>query len=423
LGAADASTAALKVVDYDYRDLHTWYKRIMENVARVDGVVTMSISSRLNRIRLGVDDRTKIESVTEALEQAGVPRAAVNVEFRPGRIQLLTDLDDKVRPTIAGLGIGIVGESHCTLGYNLDLTGTNDWFFVTASHCSFVATLDTFDMGQPYLSGANEIGGEVSDPSTFEHSDDSWCPDGSPSPQCRYSDASLYEYTGPDSDWVHGYVAWPNVSSTSYSVERQIVGKGDPLEGHTLHKVGKESGRSYGLVDEECESTYVPANGFWVLCYLVIDDNSAKPGDSGGPVLYAFGSDALAAGVLFGRDTTAGTMAASNIYSVFYEIENDIGGTLCVNIGCSPDPTVLIQGPSVVPPYVQCEWTTVTLGGVAPYSFQWSGVLSGTGSSIQDDLSSSGTLTVTVTDDVNHTDVSHFYVTVDEEATGEGCVE
>lgn len=48
---------------------------------------------------------------------------------------------------------------------------------------------------------------------------------------------------------------------------------------------------------------------------------------------------------------------------------------------------------------------------------------SGTGSDIEGTVTSSGWLTVTVTDYVSHTDNYSLYITIDEYATGEGCVE
>jgi len=63
-------------------------------------------------------------------------------------------------------------------------------------------------------------------------------------------------------------------------------------------------------------------------------------------------------------------------------------------------PTVAIQGPTQVPGMgIQCSWQSqVISGGIPPYTYSWSGLLSGSGGAVSGPIYSSGTLYLTVTD-------------------------
>lgn len=59
--------------------------------------------------------------------------------------------------------------------------------------------------------------------------------------------------------------------------------------------------------------------------------------------------------------------------------------------------TVSISGPSVVSPYDDfCEWSASVSGGEAPFQYQWSGILTGTSSTVSGSVSSPGWLYVDV---------------------------
>ena len=71
-----------------------------------------------------------------------------------------------------------------------------------------------------------------------------------------------------------------------------------------------------------------------------------------------------------------------------------------------------IAGPSEVPAGEYCTWYANVTGGGPQYQYQWSGVLSGTGPEVSGTLYSSGTLNLTVTDDVGQQDGDQLYITV-----------
>jgi subtilisin family serine protease len=87
-----------------------------------------------------------------------------------------------------------------------------------------------------------------------------------------------------------------------------------------------------------------------------------------------------------------------------------------------PPPTLsaLISGPTQVRPTDQCTWYSNVTGGVQPYSYAWSGVLSGTGPQITGRLSESGLLNL----DVTSTDGQHshddIFITVSSQGAADG---
>jgi hypothetical protein len=422
-GVAFASAALVRDARYDYRQLHTWFGRVVAEVMGQEGVISGAISSRRNQLVIGVDHHSRISTMVDELLRMGIPEAAVTVKQRPAMGGARsTDLTDRVRPVIGGLAISYTSQDKCTLAYNADHNNTGYWYFLTNSHCSQSwASIDTVYHAQPNTDGSNNIAVEVSDPATFDYDDDNNCP---PSEECRYADVSLFRYTGSSSDWKHGYVAFPgSQGSTTYTVEKRVIGNVDPYEGQWVYKVGMKSGRSFGQVEEDCALWENTTTGWSLPCQIEVTDSLSKEGDSGSPVFSTYGDGIIARGILWGTTDSVPWYIASPITAALGELNADFGGSLCINIACSPPPSAYMTGPSVIPEDVWCTWQASATGGVPPYSYAWSGVLSGTGSSIQGPVTSPGWLTVTVTDDVNNTDYESLYITIDPYATGEGCVE
>lgn len=79
-----------------------------------------------------------------------------------------------------------------------------------------------------------------------------------------------------------------------------------------------------------------------------------------------------------------------------------------------------IMGPFEVPPGQSCSWQAVVTGGSPPYTYQWSGALSGTSISVSGSVGSSGYLYLTVTDSSQDQEDDQFYVLVD---PGAECLE
>lgn len=81
--------------------------------------------------------------------------------------------------------------------------------------------------------------------------------------------------------------------------------------------------------------------------------------------------------------------------------------------------SVVIDGPASVRSYEFCTWNAVISGNVPAASYQWGGVASGSGSSITDVVSSTGTLSVVVYDAYGRGNVHELLVTVDD--NGPSC--
>ncbi len=75
--------------------------------------------------------------------------------------------------------------------------------------------------------------------------------------------------------------------------------------------------------------------------------------------------------------------------------------------------TVQISGPTGVPYNTSGTWSpSFGLPGTSPYTYQWTGILSGTASSITGVPAASGYLYLEVWDSAGHTAVASLYVTV-----------
>ena len=78
--------------------------------------------------------------------------------------------------------------------------------------------------------------------------------------------------------------------------------------------------------------------------------------------------------------------------------------------------TANISGPDEVQPIQFCSWSASVSGGLQPYTYSWSGVLSGSASDIMSLVSESGWLNLTVTDDANSQVNTSKFITVDFQA-------
>lgn len=79
-----------------------------------------------------------------------------------------------------------------------------------------------------------------------------------------------------------------------------------------------------------------------------------------------------------------------------------------------PPLSVGISGPNTVPPRSSEEWTALPTGGTAPYSYQWSGALSGTSQTVRGVVASSQPLYLDVWDSAGAHIFTSIYVTVDQ---------
>lgn len=176
--------------------------------------------------------------------------------------------------------------------------------------------------------------------------------------------------------------------------------------------IGRTSGHQGGLVKGMCEDV-LGTDGVWRLCSARADYVSGS-GDSGAPIVSDNSGVVIARGVHWGSQSA--TVKFFSLHSSWdSELREDFGGTF--DVTAPPPPfTVSIDGPSVVSPMASCTWDAAPSGGTPPYhSYQWSGVLSGTSSSVTGSVFSSDWLYLSVKDSSSpqQTAYAQKYITVD----------
>ncbi len=371
------AAARAQEAQYDFRQLHTWYQQVVAIAGGAEGVTMGDIDEVRNRVVVGVANSSRIASMEEAVARLGIPSGVVIVEqFDPVEIhQSQQSLRDRTRPVIAAVEISS-GLGICTLGYNVAHWFNEEYqeeYFVTNSHCTTVfGQVTGMSMGQAV--STDIIGTESVDPPLFTNSSDPRCPAGR---QCRYSDAALFLYN--EASFSHGIVAWPDVGSIDYSNIRVITGGGDPIVGMTVHKVGRTTGHTTGVVSETCIDVPQFSGGFdtgrTMLCQVRGNYNSAG-GDSGSPVVDIFPDGTLVnRGIHWG---SGGIFSMGNEWLRELREPLGVGHGLCTTASCLPPPpppppsmTATISGPTTVRPGAVCTWLANVQGGSPPYGYAW----------------------------------------------------
>jgi hypothetical protein len=170
-----------------------------------------------------------------------------------------------------------------------------------------------------------------------------------------------------------GYISRPTDSSaTQGSIEIdpnklrfRIVSRVIPVQGMTVHKVGRRTGWTYGAVDQACANIHWNYGG--VDRYLLCQGTATygkDGGDSGAPVFVHVGdSTVYLVGVHQG---VAGNGKA--IYSRIDRIEAD-HGTITVE---KPFVSVTISGPTYIETPGTYAWQANPSYGDGSYTYQWS---------------------------------------------------
>ena len=357
---AIAEFARFETADFDFRQLHDWYRGQVSPVVWGAGVTMTDIDERRNRIVIGVAESERIPEVRARLLAAGVPEGVWEVVVSPPiravppivqatsgecdpeiAIEECDDeptppgwwsLREKVRGARGGLQItNISSTALCSIGFNLVLdppgAGSDPArYFVTASHCTNISgVLSGVGMGQ--AGQADFLGTEILDPPYTSVAP--LCPSGF---LCRYSDAALFEY-GTPSEASGASIAWPtSLGGLIFSSSHQVTQlEAFPLLGMELQKVGRTTGRSAGQVTQTCVDvapsgpTY--PSGAMLLCQGLAAASAAS-GDSGGPVVRVLPSGALSAvGVLWGETEQGTVFAFSHIGDVLLDLTEAGGAT------------------------------------------------------------------------------------------------
>lgn len=312
---------------YRYADLEAWRRSLLP-VLGGRGIVFSEIDERANRVRIGVSDASAKTMMQQALLHITAPMEAFVVDLVPTPV-LYTTLQDKYRPLQGGFqitGFWSQGGSNqtaiCTHGPNV--TYEDAKYMVVNSHCTqngSVGGLIGAEIDQPSVSAANEFGIEVSDP-PFE-STTFGCPTGG---LCRYSDAALVRDT-PTVSWQIAAIARPvapallptiygsltiDAANPKFTLTNVLQ---DLFIGDTLHKVGRTTGWTTGVVVSTCRD--ITIDGYTRLCSGVVSAGAGH-GDSGSPVFFESSTGAYSlAGLLFG-----GVIGSDGIAGSEYDFSN-----------------------------------------------------------------------------------------------------
>jgi hypothetical protein len=322
-GNLTAQDLVIRAGDYDFRQLDRFHREVMP-VLSIPGVVFTDADETLNRIVIGVEEGTAEQLIRDAVQQLGVPLAAVSIVLTDPIVPLqavatelapLTmasniggnpTLRDEIRPIAGGLQIwrqvSPTSLSICTLGFNAAAPSVSQGrLMFTNSHCTAVRGQVTgTEYNQKQVAFPIEldvVAVEVEDPPFFTNATNSACPANLPgfaARVCRYSDAAAAEYLVPNAAVAMGRVMAPFPGTlvipgslrtfriVEEATARSMVGQG-------LMKVGRTSGLTGAAVVATCQTTNTLGAGN-VLITLLCQERvaiDAIGGDSGSPVIEA----------------------------------------------------------------------------------------------------------------------------------------
>jgi hypothetical protein len=307
--------------DYGFGELAAWRQELRQVLA-LPGVVFLDVDEAANRIRIGIDSRSRAKSLNrdrlerELLFQAAPREAVVIQEIEP--IRMLANLRNQFRP-IPG-GVEVANFKSCTLGFNAYREGVLG--FVTNSHCtSQQGGVEGTRFYQNHLAdGGGFVGVEVADPDYNSGGD---CPAGR---RCRFSDSSFIAYEGAGLG-DYGKLARA-VSRGQYTGSLEIPaktprfninGRATSVKGKPLNKIGRTSGWTFGNVVFTCAHINVAETDFSQFCQDIVQGGS-QAGDSGSPVFsWTKGNNVKLVGLLWGGN------AEVFVFSPLANIERELG--------------------------------------------------------------------------------------------------
>lgn len=424
--------AEVRVVEYEWWRLSMWRAELLDLLTRED-VLWTDVNELSNRVEFGLVPGGDDASLLREVVARDVPSEAVIVTFVEPDLDGNASLFGRHRPPPGGLRINEPNSSQgpggCTLGFNLVVNTAP--MFMTASHCtdSVFSTSGTQFYQSTWGEAEHLVGVENWDPAPFHWEDQSFeghvC-DTAGGTWCRWSDAAqiAYEDSVPSAQGLlvrtESADRWEG--STVIADSFVIVGKEYTLVmGDTVHKVGATTGWTYGDVDQTCVHRSSGANpDVLILCQHRVS-SGVSWGDSGAPVfVVSNGNEARLAGMLWRGEPMGTSEGARYVFAPIGNIEDDFSGSA---FDVVPLPTLgtWIVGPSEVPPATTCTWQGFVDGGLSPYSFAWSGLLSGSGNHVSGSASQSGWLKLLVgsTDGQQATDSLFVQVT----SSAEPCPE
>lgn len=430
----------IRDVRYSFLELANWRNLAWRHVMSLEDVTSLDLDERGNRVRIGLATGAGSTGVAQVLDSLGIPSEATTIEVtgpavpsvlieepKPPASSLVTYLWNRIRPIPGGVRFDWANppdSSSCTLGFNARRWPGGDHHFITASHCGYVFGLDPGST-EAFQRAPDTIGSESVDPEGWSCSWP-WEPN-----ECRYSDAAAYAYRPGIVDSLDfGTIARPEgPPGTGSSQGNTVIDANNPRfhitgavnwpqDGDSVHKVGYVGGWTKGKVYESCSGINVeekqPNPGYRVTCGYRAYYRS-DPGDSGGPVFIRTDpTEVVLAGVNFGSNSSGNGIFSS--FGAIFHVYND---NLFSQVQVWDAPLQGgITGPLEAPPEVECTWYASNVsGGVWPYTYQWSGALTGTQMNVTGEIQAPGEwLYLTVTDAASNQLNDQLHIPVDDEA-------
>jgi hypothetical protein len=196
---------------------------------------------------------------------------------------------------------------HCTLGWGVHSTSTNQHFSLTAGHC-------IVEFGPTWF---NTTDGEFNKYTLIGTQD-------------GVSTQGLDTAIIPDSSY---YTMWQGLINSATMTT--ITGYADPPQGAWVCNEGSVSGQNCGYVKYTGGSE--PVGNEQLQNEIVIDGTlNAEGGDSGGPLLYPSIFGPLAGGTEVGFSNTTGNNVFMEIDAILYAWSANFGQGIVVNTNAAP---------------------------------------------------------------------------------------
>lgn len=433
LGAqvVDDSEVLVRRGEFSFSELLSFKSALTGRLLALDGFVSIDADERENRVRVVVESERDMVLAQERILMSRLPADAFIIElgFRGGP---LSTLRSRFRATGAGIQINGFANQDCTHGWTVS-TSQGDWGLLTAGHCTPPA--DAGNTGeafyQPTTTPADFIGSismnqpwnltSCVDPSTGQYFNG----------PCTRADAAFISYSGAAKRIARtSYVSSNNTKGTLnfHSWWSSIGSVPAPWVGMYVDKIGRTTGWTRGTLAQTCVDVVLDygagVGDVLFLCAGRVDNAAMGRGDSGAPVFKGYsGFPIRPMGILFATgaplnvEDDEGDYCTTNCryyLANWSQINYHLGRYF--NAAPAPPLTATIGGPNEVPEDEYCTWQGFGNGGTPPYSYSWSGVLSGSGMNKSGTVNSSGWLYLTVTDAAAATANTQLYVTVDENA-------
>ncbi len=268
--------------DYGFAELRIQYETLRTEVLAIPGAAMTDIDESVNRIVIGLEDRSAAEQVWSALDFLDVPLDIVQLKETGPIEPLALTLQDEVRPLEGGLQIRST-DSQLNLGefstfsFNAYRDGVQG--FVTCSHCTLIEGMveNSVIWQHSETAGGDRVGIEWIDPPYVP-----WprCPLGR---VCRYSDTAWIIHQAGDATLGGIKRTKPLDLDIVNSWRITAESSSPPLLGTELPKVGRTTATTSGPTSRTCFDVNKTRTNLTLFCRYSVAAQ-ARSGDGGSPL-------------------------------------------------------------------------------------------------------------------------------------------